>query len=442
MDSIYGEFNAGGSYIDINMNKDQFDVLTTNLHELCHQELASNSYIGAYNFLLMRVFEDSHDIKIKEKIVNLHMVVEDSSLAVQESAAMFQEFAALKVFSIEKYNELMDKHKNITGYYYKYRVNEIEFLLDYISNPSEAKDISWKVIEIALLAMNIPIASIDPLSTDSYDESFKSNERFFTAMKFIKDNQISISRVCNTEIRDIFSKLGYDYLDFSWERFKIWATENLLEPLNLLNVENYVNYHKESKPFVHLLSVSANNSNIKSPREFICNTKEAIETAFERSQILYIKNSDNDNSVLNVLINYHGNEAFRFKTRTVFLKWFSYIPIVFTDRNNYFSLVNKEPKLENYGVLVDLGNVIDLLLKEDEKYSIAEYYIYTINQQFVMMLFKGNNKNIYFHITTALNASILEDTYLASYSHSMTWWDEIIPLDSLKIFVDYIAREG
>ena len=91
---------------------------------------------------------------------------------------------------------------------------------------------------------------------------------------------------------------------------------------------------------------------------------------------------------------------------------------------------------------MDLGNVIDLLLKEDEKYSIAEYYIYTINQQFVMMLFKGNNKNIYFHITTALNASILEDTYLASYSHSMTWWDEIIPLDSLKIFVDYIAREG
>ena len=447
MSYVFGEFNYSGVHIDINKNKDGFDVGSTTLHELCHQELSSNSYVGIFDFLLMNVIQSCIEDKIKSKLLQLYRRVSESSIRVQESTAMFQELAFLKVVNSKKYYELLNYYKFESDYYKKYRFNEIEFLLLNISDYEEALNITTKVKDLALLAMNIDLITLDPLDgkylcqIDRQQARYNANYRFSKVIKYIKSNQYDLSSEDN--IQSIFSDMGLDYITFSWDIFKKWATEALLKPLHLLSAERYIVYAGDYSPSMYLLSASAYNSNSEKYTKHICHNALEIKDALRKSQIatLYIANSKDCRCVKNLLVNYQGKEYFEYYTKTVFLASFDNIPIIATDRYHYEDLVKMEPTIENTNILVDLADMNLSLLKFIGDRGVNEYFMYPLNKQFVIVFMKGKIAPIFFHVTSLLNATIWCESLLSEYTCRTVWWDEIIPIRDLLVFINFVRSK-
>ncbi len=106
--------------------------------------------------------------------------------------------------------------------------------------------------------------------------------------------------------------------------------------------------------FDELLSASAYVSNRCKYEIKDANTKEEIEDAFRNSKILFVDDSyDAGKAVLYFAIDIDNKRTFRFASRYVFVNWFRYIPITFTDRNHYKSIIDKEPLFANVPALID-----------------------------------------------------------------------------------------
>ena len=118
--------------------------------------------------------------------------------------------------------------------------------------------------------------------------------------------------------------------------------------------EEYVSYQRDMDCFDELLSASAYVSNRCKYEMKKANTKEEIEDAFRNSKILFVDDSyDAGKAVLYFAIDIDNKRAFRFASRYVFVNWFRYIPITFTDRNHYKSIIDKEPLFANVPALID-----------------------------------------------------------------------------------------
>lgn len=118
--------------------------------------------------------------------------------------------------------------------------------------------------------------------------------------------------------------------------------------------EEYVSYQRDMDCFDELLSASAYVSNRCKYEIKDANTKEEIEDAFRNSKILFVDDSyDAGKAVLYFAIDIDNKRTFRFASRYVFVNWFRYIPITFTDRNHYKSIIDKEPLFANVPALID-----------------------------------------------------------------------------------------
>ena len=59
------------------------------------------------------------------------------------------------------------------------------------------------------------------------------------------------------------------------------------------------------------------------------------------------------NAVLYLAMDIDNKIVFSFTSRCIFVNWFKYIPITFTDRNHYKSIIDKEPLFANVPALID-----------------------------------------------------------------------------------------
>ena len=446
MHENYGEFSFNGVHIDINKNVDDYDVAATTLHELNHQELAGNSFVGMLDFLLMNVYEVVNDEKIKSKIHQLYQRVSKSSIRVQEAVSMFQEFAFLKVNNTDKYNELMLHYKTETNYYKDFRFGELEFLLMGLESNEDAIDVSNKVQKIAISSMNINICDLNPLDgkylhkMDKQQKEYNANYRFATVIRHIRETKFEVLHCDYEAIEKLFDYVDIPVTNFSWNRFKEWADNRLLNPLHLLSTENYVQFIENDNPINKVLSASAYNSSTAKYEYYPCNEKNEIENAFMNSQVLYIENNQ-DGSVRNLLVDYLNRNLYEFATRTVFIKWFNYVPIVFTDRKHYFNLVEIEPNIQNTWILVDLAEMSKNLIDFLKKVNVHEYYVLDLNEKFDAIFFKGNKRPLFFHLTTKINTGLWKDSYLRDYICRKTWWDDSFPIEGITAFKNYIKHQ-
>lgn len=444
----FGEFDFNGVHIDINMNLDHFDSAATTLHELSHQTLCADSYTGALDFLLMNISAATKDEKVAGKVKQLYKRVNDASIRVQESVAMFQELSFLKAYSIEKFNDLLSYYKNEADYYKLYRFGDLEFLLfEQEMNEQTALNLSSKITKVALLAMNINLLELDPLDgkylvlMEKKLNEYNPNYRFSRIIELIKRERISLNNCGLNELNNLYFRLGMQCIDYDWEKFEHWATEKLTKPLGVLPAREYIEYKKNENPSQRLLSASAYNSSRPAFKYVPCNEKNEIENAFTHSQVLYIEKNDEINAVRNLLVNYKDKVLYEFATRKVFVNWFNYIPIVFTDRNHYKELVEISPEIENTWLFVDLAEFSRYLIEFITEQKVSEYFVYPLNSLFVVLFMKGSKSNIFFHMTTAMNTEIWKTTHLKNCIERKIWWSDIIPKESLSYFSEFVTHQ-
>jgi len=444
----FGEFDFNGVHIDINMNLDDYDSVATTLHELSHQTLCADSYSGALDFLLMNINAATKDEKVVSKVKQLYKRVNDATIRVQESVAMFHELSFLKVFNIEKYNQLLSYYKNESEYYKLYRFGDLEFFLsEQEMDEHSALVLSSKITKVALFAMNINLFELNPLDgkylvlMEKKLCDYNPNYRFSQIIKLIKKEKISLKYCDLKKIQELYSGLGMQCVEYDWEKFEHWGTENLTKPLGVLSAGDYIDYKKDENPVQILLSASAYNSSTASYKYVPCNEKNEIEDAFLHSQVLYIEKNEETAAVRNLLVNYKDKVLYEFATRWIFVDWFKYVPFVFTDRKHYKELVEISPEVENNCLFVDLAEYSRYLIEFISNQKISEYFIYPINKLFVVLFMKGSNSNIFFHMTTAINADIWKATHLKEFKERGTWWNEIIPEKCLDYFKEYITRQ-
>lgn len=177
-------------------------------------------------------------------------------------------------------------------------------------------------------------------------------------------------------ISKIFSILQLEvFKNFEWNDFKNWVTESLLKPLNLKEIEEYVSYQRDMDCFDELLSASAYVSNRCKYGMKKANTKEEIEDAFRNSKLLFVDDSyDAGNAVLYLAMDIDNKIVFSFTSRCIFVNWFKYIPITFTDRNYYKSIIDKEPLFANVPALIDLADMNPNTINFIYDINVTEYY--------------------------------------------------------------------
>lgn len=444
MSEKYGEFNFNGAHIDINKNVNHYDYAATFIHEMSHQKLAGNSNVGALDFLLMNIDEVTTDKSIKSKIKQLYKRVNNSSIRVQESTAMFEELAFLKAFSTEKYKEMMLHYRD--NYYKKYRFNDLEFLLSKVSCSNDGLLVSEIVYEIAIAAMNPCINELDPLDgkylceMDKQIKNYNPNYRFSHIVKYIRENDIEIRSCDRKTIRAICAKENIPVCDFLWEKFSEWANNKIIVPLKLLSIETYIQYEKNPDPINNIISISAYNSSVANFKFHICKNFSEIEIGFMNSQVLLIVNNQKG-TIDNFLINLFDRELYYFTTSTLFIKYFNEISIVMTDRNHYLDLVEIEPTLQSSCIFVDLAEMSPSLWEFLEKVNIMEYHVLELNETFDAICFKGDKGPIFFHMTSRMNTVILRNTYLIEYVVKEKWWEDVIPIEGLKVFKEFLVHQ-
>lgn len=334
-----------------------------------------------------------------------------------------------------------------TGKYIKeYRFNELLFLFKN-SNIEENKRVVDIMRIIAITAMNINLYELALLDgkylhiIEKKPDEYNANFRFFKVIKYIQNNNINFANLDRNSIHEIFHTLKLEvFRDLEWNEFKNWVTENLLKPLNLKEIEEYVSYQTDMDCYDELLSASAYVSNRYKYETMDANTKEEIEDAFRNSKILFIDDSyDAGNAILYLAMDIDNKRAFRFASRYIFIKWFNYIPITITDRNHYKSIIDKEPLFVNVPALIDLADMNPNTINFICSINVTEYYIEELDDRFSIIFMKGKNSNIFFHVSSKFNISILESKYLTHIQCKLDWWNDIIPLE-YKHYFDVFIR--
>ena len=445
-DALYGEFDWLGVHIDINKNKSMRSVEASTLHELGHQELASSTTLGMLDFLITNIFKIEKDEKTKRKLEQLYDRVNKSTINVQESFAVFFELKYLEEIDYDEYVNLRSYYISTGTYTKQYRFNELLFLFKN-SNIEENKRAVDIMRIIAITAMNINLYELALLDgkylhiIEKKPDAYNANFRFFKVIKYIENNNINFVNLDRNSIHEIFHTLKLEvFRDFEWNDFKNWVTENLLKPLKLKEIEEYVSYQTDMDCFDELLSASAYVSNRCKYETKDANTKEEIEDAFRNSKILFVDDSyDAGNAILYLAMDIDNKRVYRFASRYIFINWFKYIPITITDRNHYKSIIDKEPLFVNVPALIDLADMNPNTINFICSINVTEYYIEELNDRFSIIFLKGNNSNIFFHVSSKFNISILEIKCLTHIQCKLDWWNDIIPLE-YKHYFDVFIR--
>ena len=446
-DALYGEFDWLGVHIDINKNKSMRSVEASTLHELGHQELASSTTLGMLDFLNTNIFKIEKGEKTKRKLEQLYDRVYKSTINVQESFAVFFELKYLEEIDHDEYVNLRSYYISTGKYIKQYRFNELLFLFKN-TNIEENKHVVDIMRTIAITAMNINLYELTLLDgkylhiIDKKLDKYNANYRFFKVIKYIENNNINLANLDENSISKIFNTLHLEvFKNFEWNDFKNWVTENLLKPLKLKEIEEYVSYQTDKDCFDELLSASAYVSNRCKYEMKEANTKEEIEDAFRNSKILFVDDSyDAGNAVLYLAMDIDNKRVFIFASRYIFVNWFRYIPITFTDRNHYKSIIDKEPLFVDVPALIYLADMNQNTINFIYSINITEYYIEELNDNFSIIFLKGGNSNIFFHASSKFNISILELKYLNHIKCRIDWWNDIIPLE-YKHYFDVFIRE-
>lgn len=445
--ALYGEFDWLGVHIDINKNNSMRSVEASTLHELGHQELASSTTLGMLDFLIANISKLENDEKTKRKLDQLYERIYKSTINVQESFAVFFELKYLEEIDHDEYVKLRSYYISTGTYINKYRFGELLFLFKN-SNVEENKCAVDAMRTIAINAMNINLYELALLDgkylhiIDKKLDKYNANYRFFKVIKYIENNNINLAELDENSISKIFSILQLEvFKNFEWNDFKNWVTESLLKPLNLKEIEEYVSYQMDMDCVDELLSASAYVSNRCKYEIKDANTKEEIEDAFRNSKILFVDDSyDAGKAVLYFAIDIDNKRAFRFASRYVFVNWFRYIPITFTDRNHYKSIIDKEPLFANVPALIDLADMNPNTINFIYDINVTEYYIEELNDRFSIIFLKGMNSNIFFHVSSKSNVFILEKRYLTHMQCKLDWWDDIIPLEHKQYFDVFVME--
>ena len=114
---------------------------------------------------------------------------------------------------------------------------------------------------------------------------------------------------------------------------------------------------------------------------------------------------------------------------------------MFTDRNHYKELVEISPEIENTWLFVDLAEFSRYLIEFITEQKVSEYFVYPLNSLFVVLFMKGSKSNIFFHMTTAMNAEIWKATHLKNCIERKIWWSDIIPKECLSYFSEFVTHQ-
>ena len=94
--TLFGEFNSQGIFIDMENNNEEWNVFSTSIHELTHSFIEFDSYLGQLEFLLQQIIisPDTNNVT-RQKFSDLIKIIYDNSISVQESLAVFWELSFL-----------------------------------------------------------------------------------------------------------------------------------------------------------------------------------------------------------------------------------------------------------------------------------------------------------------------------------------------------------
>ncbi len=445
--TIWGEFNSQGIFIDMEANVEDWNVFSASIHELTHSFIEFDSYLGQLEFLMQQVvISPQTDINTREKFKNFIKIVFDNSINVQESVAVFWELSFL-----QSYNpELMDKEWQLyrtkrSNYYIEYHFKDLEDFLDdafdrYKFKPTE-EQIQNKAESILLLAkycMNIDITKLNfmgssALSSITKDKpSFNPNYRFDNIIKYIKDNKISIYDLSKSVIEQIFDKLNFPYLNsFDINFMCTWANNTLLSQYKLNDYSFYVSFEKIENPLEYILSI---NCYISEPRFRGKIVSNPSKTDIENAAFYVYACDNNDSPTSTALINVKNGEIIYIKkdyNPNLALK----IGKVFTDRHSYPSLCKKASMKTQIAIYIDLGNW-DLTAKKFlSSQDLSGYIRYELNKNFSIILFKGEGNSVFYLTLPQMNVPIFEVCYLQNIPLLNDWWESSNDLLELLCFI-------
>lgn len=445
--AIFGEFNSQGIFIDMENNSEDWNVFSTSVHESTHSFIEFDSYLGQLEFLMQQIIlSPQTDINTRERFKSFIEIIFDNSINVQESVAVFWELSYL-----ESYNaELMDKEWELyktkrPDYYIKYHFKDLEDFLDdafdrYKFKPTE-EQIKNKAENILLLAkycMNIDITKLNFMGTSALSSitkdkpSFNPNYRFDKTIKYIKNNKISIYDLSKSVIEQIFDKLNFPYLHaFEVDFMSNWANNNLLSQYNLNNYSYYVAYEKIENPLEYILSINCYISERKYLGKIVSNPSE---TDIANAAFYAYVCDNNDSPTPTALINVRNGEIIYIKkdyNPNLALK----IGKVFTDRHSYPSLCNKTSIKPQIAIYIDLGNW-DLIAKKFlNSQHLSGYIRYELNNNFSIILFKGEGNSVIYITLPTMNIPIFEACYLQNISLLNDWWQSSDDLLELYSFI-------
>ena len=445
--AIFGEFNGQGIFIDMENNSECWNVFSTSVHESTHSYIEFDSYLGQLEFLMQQiVLSPQTDINTRERFKGFIEIIFDNSINVQESVAVFWELSFLESYNVE----LMDKEWELyrtkrPDYYNKYHFKDLEGFLDDAFDRHKFKptkeQIENKAENILLLAkycMNIDITKLDfmgssALSSITKDKSsFNPNYRFDKVIKYIKNNKISIYNLSKSVIEQIFDKLNFPYLlAFDIGFMSNWANNNLLKQYDLNNYSYYVVYEKTENPLEYILSINCYINERKYSGRIVSNPSDTDIT----NAAFYAYVCDNINSPTSTaLINVRDGEIVYIKkdyNPNLALK----IGKLFTDRYSYPSLCNKASIKTHTAIYIDLANW-DLSAKKF-LYSqhLSGYIRYELNNNFSIILFKGESNSIFYITLPTINLPIFELCYLQNIPLLNDWWQSSDDLLELYSFI-------
>ena len=444
--SSYGEFGYNGIHIDVNKNIDSSDVLSTTLHEVTHQILAANSYIGAFDHILSIIYNTEFDSKKKNIIQRLYKRIYNSTIRVHESTAMYRELAFMKVANRAKYHEILTYYKNESDYYRQYKFNSLEPILHKINTESDLLIDDKQVLDLALYSMNMDLISLEPLDgkelacINKKRDLYNPDYRFSRVINYINGNNAILDSFDSISISQLFDELSLPYIDFDWEALKTWITNKIINPLELLPIDKYAIRKTYESPEKALLTASTYNSVLPNNHQIYCTTLGQFLKKMPECQVLFLGDTTKSGFVYSKLIDYNKHTEYIYPIDFLLNEQFDFIPVVLTDRNRYTQLVAFFPHIEADTIFVDLTEASDYMSQFIKEQNIKEYYPHMIKDHFVIFFLKGDKSPIFFHMTNMFNFETFISSYLDGLTARDTWWDTI-PSTYLYNLIEIITLE-
>lgn len=444
----YGRFDFNGVHVDINSNTTEYDVIASSLHELTHQMLASSTSIGMLDFLLMNIHAAERDVKLRNKIDQLHTRVSNSSIKVQESTAVLVELMMLNSTDEKSYLNTLNMYVAGRTYMKEYGFEKLEFLLKAVNSETHDREkkllnIANNIRSIAIKAMNVDFYDVNPLDgkymkcLDSSLCKYNANYRFMKIIRYIENERKSIlGEMAEKEINDIFQINDLPVCSaFDWDKFSEWANNMLCKPLGIKDISEYINFVENIEIEEQLCSASAYNSRAIFKKK-VLNSEEEVKSSWTHNDILYVHYEES--YFMHVLINLEERTQFMFFNKFALTNLATEVKILFMDRNHYEVNISKCPQLIQYDTFVDIGNVDSYAIKFIKDEAVIDYYIKNINNNFCVLFFRGSYNTAFFLMYPLVYVMTLIRTHFNDLVLQDNWWDEFIPEEKLEHFCKFL----